>query len=79
MLVRREGQHTRQDSSPEEVDLTAHGVSLPAPRPLLSPRYLSRMILNIGYIMSGFTERKQALHDMIAGTLVFAHLTVLRR
>jgi uncharacterized RDD family membrane protein YckC len=28
------------------------------------------MILLIGYIMAGFTERKQALHDMIAGTLV---------
>jgi uncharacterized RDD family membrane protein YckC len=26
--------------------------------------------LGIGYIMAGFTERKQALHDMIAGTLV---------
>jgi uncharacterized RDD family membrane protein YckC len=26
--------------------------------------------LAIGYIMAGFTERKQALHDMIAGTLV---------
>jgi uncharacterized RDD family membrane protein YckC len=24
----------------------------------------------IGYIMAGFTEKKQALHDMIAGTLV---------
>jgi len=24
----------------------------------------------IGYIMAGFTERKQALHDMIAGCLV---------
>jgi uncharacterized RDD family membrane protein YckC len=28
------------------------------------------MILLIGYIMAGFTERKQALHDVIAGTLV---------
>jgi uncharacterized RDD family membrane protein YckC len=28
------------------------------------------MILCLGYIMAGFTERKQALHDMIAGTLV---------
>jgi uncharacterized RDD family membrane protein YckC len=27
--------------------------------------------LGIGYIMAGFTERKQALHDLIAGTLVF--------
>jgi uncharacterized RDD family membrane protein YckC len=28
------------------------------------------MILCIGYIMVGFTERKQGLHDMLAGTLV---------
>jgi uncharacterized RDD family membrane protein YckC len=33
-------------------------------------KILSGMILNIGYIMAGFTERKQALHDMIVGTLV---------
>lgn len=33
-------------------------------------KYISGMILAIGYIMAGFTERKQALHDMIAGTLV---------
>jgi uncharacterized RDD family membrane protein YckC len=26
--------------------------------------------LGIGYIMAGFTERKQALHDMIASCLV---------
>ena len=26
--------------------------------------------LGIGYIMAGFTEKKQALHDLIAGTLV---------
>jgi uncharacterized RDD family membrane protein YckC len=33
-------------------------------------KILSGIILNIGYIMAGFTERKQGLHDMIAGTLV---------
>ena len=33
-------------------------------------KYLSGMILLIGYIMAAFTERHQALHDMIAGTLV---------
>lgn len=33
-------------------------------------KYLSGLILGIGYIMAGFTDRKQALHDMIAGTLV---------
>lgn len=33
-------------------------------------KIISGMILCIGYIMAGFTARKQALHDMIAGTLV---------
>ena len=33
-------------------------------------KYLSTVILFIGYIMAGFTERKQALHDILAGTLV---------
>jgi uncharacterized RDD family membrane protein YckC len=33
-------------------------------------KIISSMILGIGYIMAGFTEKKQALHDMIAGTLV---------
>ena len=34
-------------------------------------KFLSALILMIGYIMQPFTEKKQALHDMIAGTLVF--------
>lgn len=37
-------------------------------------RFFAKIISNftcgIGYIMAGFTARKQALHDMIAGTLV---------
>ena len=33
-------------------------------------KILSGLIFNIGYIIAGFTEKKQALHDMIAGTLV---------
>jgi uncharacterized RDD family membrane protein YckC len=33
-------------------------------------KIISGMTLLIGYIMAGFTERKQALHDMLAGTLV---------
>ena len=33
-------------------------------------KYLSAMILLIGYIMAAFTDRKQALHDMIASTVV---------
>ena len=33
-------------------------------------KIISALILLIGFIMAGFTEKKQALHDMIAGTLV---------
>jgi len=33
-------------------------------------KIVSGMILYIGYIMAAFTERKQALHDLMAGTLV---------
>jgi uncharacterized RDD family membrane protein YckC len=40
-----------------------------------SGRFFSKIIsgmipLGIGYLMAGFTAKKQALHDMIAGTLV---------
>jgi uncharacterized RDD family membrane protein YckC len=31
---------------------------------------ISSPICGIGFIMAAFTERKQGLHDMIAGTLV---------
>jgi uncharacterized RDD family membrane protein YckC len=33
-------------------------------------KILSQITCTIGYIMAAFTERKQALHDMVAGTLV---------
>jgi uncharacterized RDD family membrane protein YckC len=43
-----------------------------------SGRFFAKMItalipLWIGYIMAGFTERRQALHDMIASCLVLRH------
>ena len=31
---------------------------------------LSSLTLGIGYLMAGFTKRRQALHDIVAGTLV---------
>ena len=31
---------------------------------------LSMASLSVGYVMAGFTRRRQALHDMLAGTLV---------
>lgn len=33
-------------------------------------KFLSYMTLFIGFMMAGFTEKKQALHDMVASTLV---------
>lgn len=33
-------------------------------------KLLSGLILFIGYIMAGFTQQKQALHDILAGCLV---------
>lgn len=33
-------------------------------------KYISNLILNIGFLMAAFTEKKQALHDIMAGTLV---------
>lgn len=33
-------------------------------------KILSGMIFMIGYILAGFTNKKQALHDLMAGTLV---------
>ena len=43
-----------------------------------SGRYFGKIVsgltLLIGYIMAGFTEKKQALHDMMAGCLVLRKL-----
>jgi uncharacterized RDD family membrane protein YckC len=33
-------------------------------------KFVSAIILMIGFIMAAFTQRKQALHDLMAGTLV---------
>ena len=33
-------------------------------------KILSNLVCSIGFIMAGLTEKKQALHDMLAGTLV---------
>ena len=33
-------------------------------------KFLSGLLLGIGYLMAAFTDKKQALHDMLAGCLV---------
>lgn len=35
-------------------------------------KVLSNLTLMVGWIMAAFTPRKQALHDLLAGTLVFS-------
>jgi uncharacterized RDD family membrane protein YckC len=37
-------------------------------------KIVSAMILLIGFLMAGFTEKKQALHDMMAGCLVIRQM-----
>jgi uncharacterized RDD family membrane protein YckC len=39
-------------------------------------KILSSLFLFIGYIMAAFTQRKQALHDIIAETLVIERIFV---
>ena len=34
-------------------------------------KFISTLILGIGFLMVGWTRRKQGLHDMMAGTLVY--------
>ena len=53
------------------TDLTGNPVSFGRASGRFFGKIITGMIpLAIGYIMAGFTERKQALHDMIAGCLV---------
>jgi len=33
-------------------------------------KYVSALIMYIGFLMAGFTQQKQALHDIMAGCLV---------
>ena len=52
------------------TDLEEHRISFGRATARHFAKILSGLLLMIGFIMAGFTERKQALHDMLAGTLV---------
>lgn len=52
------------------TDLNGKRISIPRAFGRHFAKYISGMTLMIGYLMQPFTERRQALHDMIAGTLV---------
>ena len=52
------------------TDLQGNRISFGRATGRFFARIVSSLTLLIGYIMAGFTERKQALHDIIAGCLV---------
>lgn len=52
------------------TDLSGQRISLGRAIGRYFGKILSALILLIGFIMVAFTERKQGLHDMLAGTLV---------
>jgi uncharacterized RDD family membrane protein YckC len=49
-----------------------HGKRISFPRALgrYAAKYLSAIIMGIGFLMVAWTQRKQGLHDLVAGTLV---------
>jgi len=52
------------------TDLSGNRISFGKATGRYFGKIVSSMILMIGYLMAAFTERKQALHDMMAGCLV---------
>jgi uncharacterized RDD family membrane protein YckC len=52
------------------TDLDGRRISFARANGRFFGKMASSAIFNIGYIMAGFTEKKQALHDILAGTLV---------
>lgn len=55
------------------IDLSGNRVSFARATGRLFAKILSGQVLLIGYLMAAFTERRQALHDLLAGTLVIAN------
>jgi len=56
------------------TDLQGRRISLARASGRYFGKTLSALTLLIGFVMAGFTEKKQALHDMIAGCLVVRNL-----
>lgn len=52
------------------TDLNGGRISFPRAAGRYAGKFLSAMILLMGFLMVAFTERKQGLHDMMANTLV---------
>lgn len=58
----------------EVTDLSGNRIDFGRASGRFFGKILSALILWIGFIMAGITEKKQALHDMLAGCLVIRKL-----
>ena len=52
------------------TDLNGNRISFGRASARFFAKILSSMTLLVGFVMAGFTQRKQALHDLVAGCLV---------
>ena len=52
------------------TDLQGQRISFKKAAGRIFGKFISGAILGIGYLMAGFTEKKQALHDSMSGCLV---------
>jgi len=52
------------------TDLNGNRISFARANGRFFGKWVSGAVMNIGYLMAAFTVQKQALHDMLAGTLV---------
>ena len=52
------------------TDMNGNRISFARANARFFGKWVSGMIMNIGYLMAAFTEKKQALHDILASCLV---------
>jgi uncharacterized RDD family membrane protein YckC len=57
------------------TDLTGNRISMARASGRYFGKFLSQLIFFLGFVIAGFTRHKQALHDMLAGTLVIKKKT----
>jgi len=59
------------------TDEAGHRISFGRANGRYFGKIISGLLLCIGYLMAAFTDRKQALHDIMAGTLVLKKVKFL--
>jgi len=52
------------------TDMNGNRISFARANGRFFGKWISGMIMNVGYLMAAFTEKKQALHDILASCLV---------